>query len=392
VDRHDRLNDLVVSPRAALVFKPGPSHALRVSYNRAFSSPDPSDLFADIEEGTFPGLPFAVRAGSVPQHGFSFRRDCGGPCMRSPFDTAGPGQFLAADATLEWQKIVTILQQQGVDLSAIPPPTAAQVATVLASFDPRTSGFNAVTPGDVRDIPALRRTITTSVELGYRGVTSTGLAISVDLYRTHVRDPLGDRYVATPNVFLDAATLQQYLGAFLTAPAAAQVAAAAAGIPVGTVTPQQAPHPVDMLLLRSQGGAYTVLGADVSFSVPLGAGWSATVTGSWINSDSISGPAGGYVLNVPRTKGSAEVEYRRGRWIASLRGRAVSSFPVASGVYAGRVAGYRTADALVAYRLTTVPEATLTADAWNLLGRRHQEMVGAPVLGRLVTTRLRVAM
>jgi outer membrane receptor for ferrienterochelin and colicins len=392
VDRHDRLNDLVVSPRAAVVFKPGPNHALRVSYNRAFSSPDPSDLFADIQEGTFPGLPFGVRAGSVPQHGFSFRRDCGGPCMRSPFDPAGPNQYLAADATLEWRAVVAILQQQGVDLSAIPQPTAAQVATVLAAFNAKTNGFDPMAPEDVRDIPALRRTITTSLELGYRGVTSGGLTISVDLYRTHVRDPLGDRYVPTPNVFLDAATLTQYLSA-LSVPQAAEIAAAAASIPVGTVTPQQAPHPVDVLLLRSQGGAYTVLGADVSLSMPLGAGWSATVTGSWIDNDSISGrgAGGGYVLNVPRTKGSAEVEYLRGRWNLALRGRAVSGFPVASGVYAGRVAGYATADALVAYRLSTAPEATLTLDAWNLFDRRHQEMVGAPAVGRLVTTRLRVA-
>jgi hypothetical protein len=61
-------------------------------------------------------------------------------------------------------------------------------------------------------------------------------------------------------------------------------------------------------------------------------------------------------------------------------------------VEGGRVAGYATADALVACRLTAVPEATLTVDALNLLGRRHQEMVGAPAIGRLVTTRLRVAM
>jgi outer membrane receptor protein involved in Fe transport len=393
VDRHDRLNDLVVSPRAALVFKPGRTHALRVSYNRAFSSPDPSDLFADIVEGGFPGgLPFAVRAGSVPQHGFSFRRDCGGLCMRSPFDTTGPGQFLPADATREWPAIVKILQQQGVDLSGIPQPTASQVATALAALDLHTGGFDPVAAGEVRDIPALRRTITTSIELGYRGVTGGGLEISVDLYRTTVRDPLGDRYVPTPNVFLDGATLQQYLGSYMSAAQAAQVAAVAASIPVGTLTPQQAPHPVDVLLLRSQAGAYTVVGADVSLSAPLGAGWSGTVTGSWINSDSISGPGSGFVLNVPRTKGTAEIEYRRGRWIAVLRGRAVSGFPVASGVYGGRVAGYATADALVACRLTAVPEATLTVDALNLLGRRHQEMVGAPAIGRLVTARLRVAM
>jgi outer membrane receptor for ferrienterochelin and colicins len=392
VDRHDRLNDLVVSPRAAIVFKPGPTHAFRLSYNRAFSSPDPSDLFADIVEGVFPGgLPFAVRAGSVPQHGFSFRRDCGGPCMRSPFDPAGPDSFVPADATLEWPAVMAILQQQGVDLSGIPQPTAAQVATVLAALDPHTGGFDPVAPGDVRDIPALRRTITTSVELGYRGVTSGGLAISVDLYRTHVRDPLGDRYVATPNVFLDGATLQQYLSAFMPAAQAAQVAAEAAGIPVGTVSPQQAPHPVDVLLLRSQGGAYSVVGADVSLSASLSAGWSAEVTGSWISSDSIPCPGGAYVLNVPRTKGTAAVEYRRGRWTAALRGRAVSGYPVASGVYAGRVDGYITTDALVAYRLSAAPEATLTVNAWNLLDHRHREMVGAPTLGRLVTARLRLA-
>ena len=38
-DDHNHLNDLVLSPRAALAFQPNDDHNLRLTYNRAFSTP-----------------------------------------------------------------------------------------------------------------------------------------------------------------------------------------------------------------------------------------------------------------------------------------------------------------------------------------------------------------
>ena len=124
VDHHTALNDLALSPRVALVFKPAPTQALRASYNRAFTSPDANDLFLDIVAGEIAlpgGFGYAIRGTGVPKDGFHFRRDCGGGlCMRSPFAIAIgglPGQYLPADATVLWPAVVAYAQSQGIDLS-----------------------------------------------------------------------------------------------------------------------------------------------------------------------------------------------------------------------------------------------------------------------------------
>ena len=83
VDHHNGLNDVVLSPRLGMVFRPSTAHALRVTVNRGFSSPDANSLFLDIVQDSIPGLPYAVRASSVPRNGYTFRRDCGGcACIR----------------------------------------------------------------------------------------------------------------------------------------------------------------------------------------------------------------------------------------------------------------------------------------------------------------------
>jgi iron complex outermembrane receptor protein len=56
VDKFANISAAFVSPRAALIFKPVPAHALRASFNRAFRSPSAVDNYLDI----------AVIGGSLP--------------------------------------------------------------------------------------------------------------------------------------------------------------------------------------------------------------------------------------------------------------------------------------------------------------------------------------
>lgn len=77
---------------------------------------------------------------------------------------------------------------------------------------------------------------------------------------------------------------------------------------------------------------------------------------------------------------------------ADLRGRAVSGFPVQSGVQVGRVEAYLIVDSGVSCVVSRNPALTLSLTASNLLDNRHQEFVGAPAIGRLVLVRLRAAL
>ena len=390
IDHHDRLNDLVVSPRAAIVYRPGREHAVRLTYNRAFTSPDPSDLFADINTGPLDArLPYLLRAGSIPQRGFSFPRDCGGgPCIHSPFDPGGADHDLPTDAASLWPA----LQQIIPSLAGVPAPSAGEVTTVLATLNTVTESFEPIATGSIQGVPALRRTITSSVELGYKGLTAGRMWLTVDVYWNRVTDPLGDRYIVTPNAFYEPSSLASYLGNYMSSAEAAQIADSAAIIPMGTITPREAFSPTDLILVRRQGGRYSLWGADLGVNAVLGRGWALAGTYSWVSSDSLAdvGRIGDLVLNTPRTKGSASIIFDSSRWRLGVTGRAVSSFPVASGrYYNGRVTGYGLLDASVEYRLPG-GRSTLTVDGQNLLDHRHQEIVGAPALGRLVVSRLRV--
>ena len=100
VDDHNQLSDLVFSPRAALAFQPNDDHNLRLTYNRAFSTPGTSNLFLDRLGGRDAfglGMAFQPLLGFSPstdiwaqgvdgEMGFTFKRDANGrPLFRSPF-------------------------------------------------------------------------------------------------------------------------------------------------------------------------------------------------------------------------------------------------------------------------------------------------------------------
>ena len=101
-DNHNYLNDIVLSPRAALAFQPNDDHNLRLTYNRAFSTPGTSNLFLDrIAVENLPGLGIDIRAQGVPaETGYTFKRlENGSPLFHSPFL---PGKELPVDANAVW--------------------------------------------------------------------------------------------------------------------------------------------------------------------------------------------------------------------------------------------------------------------------------------------------
>ena len=121
-DYHSRLADPELSPRAALVFKPRETQTLRLTFNRAFSTPTSNNLYLDLQTARDP---FGLSANFTPLfsalglgefrpidiwtqgnyrstgYGFTFRRDeAGRPLFRSPFSATGgrPGLPVGAVA------------------------------------------------------------------------------------------------------------------------------------------------------------------------------------------------------------------------------------------------------------------------------------------------------
>ncbi len=387
-DHHDRLDDFVGSPRAALVYRPDSVRAVRLTLNRATSTPVANDLFLDLDLGPLdPALPYRVRAAGTI-HGYRFRQDCGGLCMRSPF---APGVALPLDATLLWDAVVQIVDGP---LASVPPPTAAEVGTVLATLDLDAGRFEPVSASTVTDIAAARRSIVTTAELGYRGAVGWRLTVSLDVYHTRISNVGNPLTVQTPNAFLNPVDLSAYLETQgFSPPEAAALAGAASQIPLGIVSPEEARNPTDVLLIGRQGGRADFWGVDLGVELPLSRGLSLSGAYSWTSKHHIPSPGGfaDIVFNAPKHKGTLGIVFRdeAAGVQAELRGRAVASFPVRSGVYRGEVDGYAVVDASVEYRLARAPHLMMGLAGYNLMNHRHREFVGAPRLGRLVVTRVR---
>lgn len=247
LDQHNRIENAVFSPRAALVYKSEGGNSLRLTFNKAFSTPTANNLFLDILtapdaftlgamlENTYPfdaGIDF--RAQGVPETGFHFNVSENGPQFRSPFaplDPRGlqPVDYIDFNDPIFTNTMWSVARQILIDgfrdnliASGIPPSIAnslagdldrsivpAQVTGVknsLARINLETQSFEPV--DGVTDIPRLKPTITETYEFGYKGLLGSRAAIAFDVYHSKIHDFIGPLLIETPNVFLDAQSLR----------------------------------------------------------------------------------------------------------------------------------------------------------------------------------------
>ena len=204
--------------------------------------------------------------------------------------------------------------------------------------------------------------------------------------------------VETPNAFFDQPSLATYLAGFMPADSARLLASLIGLVPVGTVTPREALDPWDIIVTYRNFGKITLWGADVDVAAFLSRSWAVRGAYSWVSRNEFAvvnavGRPDTIPLNATANKGSLALQYRHDRLglNGEVRGRAVEGYPVMSGVYQGEVASYGVVDLALAYRLPIRTDILITLDALNLLDNLHQEFVGAPEIGRLVTLRVRAA-
>ena len=248
------------------------------------------------------------------------------------------------------------------------------------------------------DVEPMKPTITQTYELGYKGTLFNKLLIGVDAYHTKIRDFVGPITPETPNVFLDPATLGAYLGrqfgaalddpqnAILNGALIAMLdknpafggnsngsaadelatlfATGGAGIPFGTVTPEEANDPVAVTSTYRNFGDISLNGADFKFAYFLNENWNIGGNYSFVSEDLFENVDGlrDVALNAPKHKIGASVEYLNSglsNLAAQLRVRFVDAFPVNSGVYHGTVERYTTIDLSAGYDLPFSPNTPL---------------------------------
>ncbi len=488
IDKHSHIENPSFSPRAALVIKPTQDNTLRLTYNRAFSTPETTDLFLDrigvpdvfmLGTNFSPILGFSpaidIRAQGTASNGFTFPRDDNGlPMFRTPFapvaglskdhyfslhdpqatnlmwgvarkaildgllaeleplaiELLGDGLGLPPDqaAAMVEQLVGTfpgVIPEQLPDLQN----TAAILNTETQDFDPVLNLANAVT-----DINKIGSTTTETFEVGYKGIVNNKLILAADVYQTRIKNFVSPLRIETPNVFLAPGPLNEALTNAITEnlkdPANASLALVlifldqlnlpefglvgngngtgideltqlfvsnAALIPFGTISPEQATDPTAVMVAPRNFGRITLYGADLSFAYYPNEIWTFTGNYSYVSEDLFPNldNIGDIALNAPRHKFNIGIDCQLPNTPLTIRGkfRYRGGFPMESGIYVGDVNSHTILDLNITYQLPLSNDrfnTTLSLDASNLLNREYQSLVGAPWIGRLITSSLHV--
>ncbi len=433
VDDSSVLDERVFSPRAGLVFEPEEDQALRVTFNRAFSTPTTLNMFLDINGGFAQGLEdlgFLLRAQGPGRSGLSFQNSGGGFVMRSPFTPAelgGPGQLLPPDPNILWQYALGVAAQLGL----INPQQAAALATLDASsvglnlLDPVTQSVTPAAGATIPQTPALKESITTTFEVGYQGVLGGRVALAADLWvssRENFTSPLLPR---TPLVLLDGqdigAMLAPLVQAGLMTPGeAATLAAGAASVPLAVVSSDQVQTTSADLVASyvNLPEQVDLWGWDVSLQAFLDQRnrWTLKGSASWVSDDyfelqnttlGLSAAQSIVGLNAPDFKAALGLAYRDpgSGFNAEVRVRHRSEFPVNSADFVGLgcIEGFSVsatirdcvesatlADLVFGYHVPrTTARLQLSVD--NVFDTGYRSFVGVPEIGRFAMAQLKYA-
>ncbi|UCC79688.1 MAG: TonB-dependent receptor, partial [Candidatus Zixiibacteriota bacterium] len=463
LDLHSRLDGLIFSPRSAVTYQPDDNNNFRLTYNRAYSTPsntnfyldmlqadDPFEIGAALEPfiGFNPGID--VRIQGVPESGFHWSVNSSGPQFRSSFAPLDP-RGLGEDDFIDFNDpvFVNVMWATGRDMviagftdiladfgfpsstidsltnsiRAVSPETVSGVNNALMTFDLSTGSFEPTSIDQLTDIDPLEPSYTNTFEFGYKGMMAERLKVAVDLYYTRRNNFISFPIIESPNVFLDQATLEDYLANEfgLTLSDSANIehlnvlimldqpqyggngngtpvdeltnifSYGTAQIPFGTVTPIEAYDPEDILVTFRNFGNVSLYGLDLSINFDLDRNWSLGGNYSYISRNIFKKSESrihDIFLNSPRNKAAVYVQYKNERtsFGSHTRGRYIDAFDMYSPFEGTRVNSYFIIDQHLMYSVAHNTRLILTVK--NIFNNKHIEFIGAPKLGRLTILRL----
>jgi outer membrane receptor for ferrienterochelin and colicins len=387
LDTHSALPDAIFSPRAALVFKPSEGHALRATFNRAFSTPGSLNQFLDLGSA-LPGaaddpqsmalrqLGYSLRIQGTGRNGFRFGAPGGGYQFRTPFSPGDPGALFPATSTALFPFAFGVVRPQ-VTAGLTAQFIAAGMSEAQAQAQAEAiAGFIAglqvpagqvgvnylnIAPGasprigsladlQLDDVAPLRESTSTTFEVGYKGIIGGRLLLAGDVWHSRRQNLITPLTIQTPLLLVEGTSLAGYLVPQLMQQfGMSQEQAVAIATAVATGTAQVPAGVVSSPDINARGGQLLVTylnvdeqvsvhGADVSARLMLTDALSFGGTASFVNNDVFETETVGLVtLNAPKRKGSLFADYASESTGLSgqVRMRYTGGFPVSSGVYIG---------------------------------------------------------
>ena len=436
-DWHSELDDPVFSPRAGIVYKPTPEHNVRVTYNRAFSTPSSLNLFLDIDggpAGPLGPLGFRVRAQGPGGDGIRLVGEDGLPLgMRSPFSGA-PAQLqtVSRENLFDFQlnALSAQLPQLAPLFAQMRDPLKAGIGSIaIVTLNPSTQEIAPLAPGSVANVRGIEPSLSSTFEVGYRGIVGRKVLLAADVWRSEETDFTSPLVVRTPLLMLNPLALGAYLQenaaptivqALMQQGVPQDVAVAQAGeiinnwvrIPAGVASSEDvAARGADLLATYVNFGELDLWGFDIGATALLTDVWTLGVTYSHVSDHSfclVDPPAGNdcptsqlVALNAAKDKGTATLGYRSigSGFHGEARVRHTGEFPVNSADFVGLeciggggeecVESFTLFDLNLGYRLPTMAGASIELGITNLFDEDYRSFVGVPRVGRLALLRLR---
>lgn len=247
-DYNNIQEELMLSPRVAMVIKPNSNNSFRVTYNRAFSSPGNNSLFLDIvarePDAT---LPIVIR-GRGSRDGYVFPRNpdftalAGTDLVARSLNpaTLGAAQPVGLPLDATWAAVYAGLAAIPIDVlkAQLPAPLNTFpnliIQGLVNSFAPgetnvtgfsrgnlgilNTTSFSIDPVSDVTNISPIKETISQSLEAGYKGLFNDRFMFAIDTYYTTKKNFVGPVLIETPFVLVPtlAADLQAALAQGIT--------------------------------------------------------------------------------------------------------------------------------------------------------------------------------
>ncbi len=374
LDYHNFVKKVFASPRLAFVYKPKENQTLRLTYNRAFSSPTSNNVNLDILQigdafgfnpqiGPLFGnydLATDVRVyGNRNGYNYSYGPS-GLPQFRSPFSGApglGSGDkqtyYNFNDTTFNntaWtvgylglaqsdalpNNVKSILNNV-VPLGSLV-GSGSSINHVIKTVNLTTGGFDGpvLDPTKIKDLGRLVNSPTQTVEIGWNGIIKQRLLASVDIYGQRITDFVSPLTVITPNMFLDPnsvaaflqpiiaqnlsglsgndiSTLNNQFGATNNTELAAKIASFYGNVAAEVPFGTVSPQQArgnEVILTYGNFGTVNMWGADLGLTYFLSENARIGATYSFVNKDRFISEGFEIALNAPRHKVNINAGYK----------------------------------------------------------------------------------
>jgi len=142
-------------------------------------------------------------------------------------------------------------------------------------------------------------------------------------------------------------------------------------------------------------GDIDLTGSDLSLTYYFNSSWNITGNYSFVSKDVFKNVDGiaDIALNASKINSAALLNYinRGAGFDGQIRVRNIGAFPINTSVYIGNIENYTVVDFKGGYDLPFAPGANLSVTVQNVFDNEHQEMIGAPKIGRLALVSLNLS-